>query len=143
MRLKIHITKGGYKMEDNKTKLDQEGTIISADLTIHGADEVRDFYKEVIGWEHVNIQMGDYSDYLMTTKAGVPVAGICHQAGENAGLPTVWMVYFQVKDLAQSMEACRKLGGKVLREPQGEGIECGCFAVIEYPAGAICALCQI
>ncbi|SHM78504.1 hypothetical protein [Gracilibacillus kekensis] len=32
-------------------------------------------------------------------------------------------------------------GGKVLREPSGSG--CGSFAVIEYPAGAICALSQM
>ncbi len=125
-------------LEDKKSKV---GTIISADLTIDQADDVRDFYEQVIGWEHVDIEMGGYSDYLMQTKEGVPVAGVCHQAGPNAGLPKVWMVYFQVEDLEKSLEAVRRLGGKVLREPAGTS--CGSFAVIEYPAGAICALSQI
>lgn len=125
-------------LEDKKS---QVGTIISADLTVDQADDVRDFYEQVIGWEHVDIEMGGYSDYLMQTKEGVPVAGVCHQAGPNAGLPKVWMVYFQVEDLEKSLEAVRRLGGKVLREP--EGTSCGSFAVIEYPAGAICALSQI
>lgn len=125
-------------IEDKKSQI---GTIISADLTIDQADDVRDFYEQVIGWEHVDIEMGGYSDYLMQTKEGVPVAGVCHQAGPNAGLPKVWMVYFQVEDLEKSLQAVRRLGGKVLREP--EGTSCGSFAVIEYPAGAICALSQI
>ena len=125
-------------LEDKKSQI---GTIISADLTVDQADDVRDFYEQVIGWEHVDIEMGGYSDYLMQTKEGVPVAGVCHQAGPNAGLPKVWMVYFQVEDLEKSLEAVRRLGGKVLREP--EGTSYGSFAVIEYPAGAICALSQI
>jgi len=125
-------------MEDKKSQI---GTIISADLTIDHADDVRDFYEQVIGWEHVDIEMGGYSDYLMQTKEGVPVAGVCHQAGPNVGLPKVWMVYFQVEDLEKSLQAVRRLGGKVLREPVGTS--CGSFAVIEYPVGAICALSQI
>ena len=125
-------------MEDKKSQI---GTIISADLTVDQADSVRDFYEQVIGWEHMDIKMGDYSDYLMQTKEGVPVAGVCHQAGPNAGLPPIWMVYFQVEDLEKSLQAVRRLGGKVLREPAGTSY--GNFAVIEYPVGAICALSQI
>ena len=56
-------------MEDKKSQI---GTIISADLTVDQADSVRDFYEQVIGWEHMDIKMGDYSDYLMQTKEGVP-----------------------------------------------------------------------
>lgn len=130
-------------MEENEKGLNHEGTIISADLTINHTEEVRDFYKKVIGWEHSEINMGDYGDYMMTTKDGVPVAGICHQAGSNAGLPSVWLVYFQVSNLDKSLEMCRKLGGKVLREPEPGSSTCGNFAVIEYPIGAICALSQM
>lgn len=119
----------------------QEGSIVSADLTIHNAEVVRDFYKQVIGWDHSDVNMGDYSDYMMVTKEGTPVAGVCHQAGGNAGLPPVWMVYFQVSDLSLSLEKCKGLGGKVLREP--EDLACGNFAVIEYPPGAICAIIQL
>jgi len=128
-------------MENSKSTLSKQGTIISADLTINQAEDVRDFYKQVIGWEHSEISMGGYSDYMMMTKDGVPVAGVCHQAGSNAGLPPVWLVYFQVSDLEKSLEMCKKLGGKILREPGSS--ECGSFAVIEYPVGAICALSQI
>ncbi|WP_054787713.1 VOC family protein [Gracilibacillus dipsosauri] len=119
----------------------QPGTIISADVTVNQSEEVRDFYKKVIGWEHSEYKRGDYTDYFMTTSDGQPVAGICQRAGSLAELPSVWLVYFGVNDLAASLEECRNLGGKVLTEPQSVGR--GSYAVIEYPVGSICALSQI
>jgi uncharacterized protein len=130
-------------MEENKKEGLSKipGKIISADLTVNKAEQVRNFFKQVIGWEHTDFNMGKYSDYMMTTSEGEPVAGICHQTGVNEGLPPVWLVYFQVNNLQESLDACRKLGGEVLREPKGTGI--GSYAVIEYPKGAICALSQM
>ncbi|WP_102346070.1 VOC family protein [Bacillus sp. Marseille-P3661] len=127
-------------MKENQNSI-PPGTILSADVTVDDSEEVRDFYKKVIGWEHSDYKRGDYTDYFMTTPDGQPVAGICQKAGSLTNLPPVWLVYFGVKDLKASLEECRKLGGKVLTEPLGEGS--GSYAVIEYPVGAICALSQI
>ncbi|MBD8013441.1 VOC family protein [Planococcus wigleyi] len=125
--------------EENKV---QPGSIISSDLTVHNAETVRDFYKEVVGWGHSDFQMGNYADYMMNTPDGNPAAGICHQAGDNEGLPQLWLVYFAVADLKQSLEACQNRGGIVHREPEG-AIVPGSYAIIEYPAGAFCGLSQI
>ncbi|ANU10160.1 glyoxalase [Planococcus antarcticus DSM 14505] len=120
----------------------QPGSIFSADLTVHHAKGVRDFYKEEIGWQHSDFQMGEYADYMMNTPDGKPVAGICHQVGVNAGLPQLWIVYFAVADLKQSLEMCRNHGGIVHRQPEG-AITSGSYAIIEYPAGAFCGISQI
>lgn len=125
--------------EENKI---QPGSIISADLTVHHAEGVRDFYKEVIGWQHSDFGMGDYDDYMMNTPDGNPAAGICHQAGVNEGLPQLWIVYFAVADLKQSLEMCQNRGGIVHRQPEG-AITSGSYAIIEYPAGAFCGLSQM
>jgi uncharacterized protein len=127
-------------MNDDQNSI-RPSTILSADVTVNHAEDVRDFYKKVIGWEHSDYKRGDFTDYFMTTTDGQPVAGICQRAGSLADLPLVWLVYFGVQDLKASLEECRKLGGKVLSEPQGAGR--GSYAIIEYPAGAICALSQI
>ncbi|WP_426454727.1 VOC family protein [Paenibacillus sp. S-38] len=111
------------------------------DLTIGGTENVRDFYKAVIGWTHQDLSMGEYSDYVMSTGEGEPAAGICHPRGGNAKLPPVWLVYFGVEDLAASLEQCRTRGGKVLAGPKGQGK--GSYAVIEDPSGAVCALSQV
>lgn len=126
-------------MEDGKTI---PGTILSADLTVARTEQVRDFYEQVVGWKHTGLSMGSYDDYVMAGADGEPVAGICHPEGENAALPPVWLVYFSVENLQASLEACRKLGGRVHYEPKAP-VGSNSYAVIEYPQGAYCAIAQI
>lgn len=110
------------------------GSIISADLTVPEAEQVRDFYQAVIGWQVEDFEMGGYNDYLLKTADGQqPVGGVCHARGDNQGLPPVWLVYVSVADLEQSAKTCVDLGGKILtRNDQ--------YAVIQDPAGAILAI---
>jgi len=84
--------------------------------------------------------MGDYSDYCMNAN-GQAVAGVCHARGENAELPPVWLVYFTVKDLDESLRQCVANGGKVRVPPRRLG-EQGRYCTIEDPAGAVAALYQ-
>lgn len=117
------------------------GTIAWIDLTVPEADAIRDFYHAVAGWQAESVEMGGYNDYAMRPTAGEPVAGICHKRGANAGLPAAWLVYITVPDLDMALESCRQFGGKVLSESRGSGGQ-GLYAVIEDPAGAVCALFQ-
>ena len=115
------------------------------DLTVEDAGAVRDFYSAVVGWEPQDISMGDYADYCMapprtTRNANQPVAGICHRRGPNADLPPVWLVYVTVADIVASLEQVTALGGKVLSQTRSSSG--GHYAVIQDPAGAICALYQ-
>ena len=118
----------------------QPGQIGWIDLTVEDAPRLRDFYTDVAGWSFDEHSMGEYSDFVM--KAGDnPVGGVCHARGTNEAQPPGWMIYIVVEDLARSLEACESGGGKV-RVPirtMGDG---GHFAVIEDPAGSVCALYQ-
>ncbi len=122
-------------------KTPKPGTISWSDLTIPNADAVRDFYSAVAGWKSMPIDMGGYSDYCMIPPgARTPAAGICHARGENKGLPPQWLVYITVTNLAASLRACKKAGGKILRPTRNMG---GAkMAVIRDPAGAVAALYQ-
>lgn len=115
------------------------GSIGWCDLTVPKADEVRDFYRNVVGWTVADVDMGGYADYSMGQPAdGTPTSGVCWARGQNADLPPVWLVYFVVASLDQSLAHVRKSGGHVLREPPAPG---GArFAVVRDPAGAVCAL---
>lgn len=117
------------------------GKPIWFDLTVPNASQVRDFYQQVMGWTTQNIPMGNYDDYAMLPAGEEKgVAGICHKEGENAVLPSQWMIYFSVPDLKASLEAVTQHGGEVLVPPRGHpGFE---FAVIRDPGGAVCALMQ-
>jgi predicted enzyme related to lactoylglutathione lyase len=59
------------------------GKFIGASLTVKQAEKVRDFYKQVIGWEHVLMDKGDYHDFRMVASDGQFVAGIHHQTTKN------------------------------------------------------------
>jgi len=118
------------------------GTIGWMDLTIENADEVKDFYSAVTGWQPSGLDMGGYEDYVMSSPdTGDGVSGICHARGSNTGLPPVWLIYILVADIEQSVAKCEELGGKAvtpIKNYAGQGKYC----VIRDPAGAHCALYQ-
>ncbi len=124
--------------EDYQPKVkDPAGKLAWLDLTVPDAEPVRDFYKAVVGWESEPVSQGDYDDYNMI-RDGRPATGICHQRGANKDLPSQWMAYFTVADYDASLAKVTELGGKVLVPTRG--VAGHRFAVIEDPAGAVCAI---
>jgi predicted enzyme related to lactoylglutathione lyase len=112
------------------------------DLTVPDAEEVRDFYSKVIGWqfEPVPMEKGKYDDYNMKApESGLTVTGVCHSQGVNADLPAHWLLYFTVENVNKSTEECKANGGRVITGPKNVG-QYGKYSVIEDPAGAVCAL---
>ena len=117
------------------------GKIGWIDMTLDDASGVRDFYKAVVGWKTEDVDMGGYSDYVMKMPAsGDGVAGICHARGNNADLPSGWMIYIVVADVEKSAAACAANGGQVVVEPRG--LAGGRFCVIKDPGGSVAALYQ-
>ena len=122
--------------EQNKPEIGSIGWI---DITVPDADGLRDFYRDVVGWDTTSVDMGGYSDHCMDVKGtGQSVAGICHARGTNEGLPGGWMIYITVADVAASAARCRELGGEVLVEPTTSGM--GTMCVMRDPSGAVAAL---
>ena len=117
----------------------QPGTVTWQDLTVEDAEKIRDFYQSVVGWRPEPVNVGGYSDFVMTSE-GSEVAGVCHARGANAALPPVWLIYITVDDLDHSIAECERLGGSVLTAPRSYGG--GRYCVIKDPAGAVCALYQ-
>lgn len=115
------------------------GTIGWHDLTVPEAQEVRDFYAAVVGWEPRAVDMGGYSDFNMAAADGVPAAGVCHRRGTNADMPAQWLMYVHVADLDASLAACLARGGGVVAGPKEISGQ-GRYAVIRDPAGAVAAL---
>ena len=115
------------------------GTIGWHDLTVDDADEIRDFYSGVVGWEPSSVDMGGYSDYSMAPPGGQAVGGVCHARGSNQGLPAQWLMYVTVEDADAGARRCEALGGKVLAGPKNIGPTAR-YCVIEDPAGAVMAL---
>jgi len=122
------------------TKANEVGSITWADLTVKNAEQVKQFYTEVVGWKSESVDMGGYTDFNMNTAdESNTVAGICHSKGVNAELPPQWLIYITVENVESSANRCEELGGKILSGPKGMG-GYGKFCVIQDPAGAVAAL---
>jgi predicted enzyme related to lactoylglutathione lyase len=130
-----------HRAMSNEVPKPKPGTVGWMDLTVPNAKDVAAFYRDVAGHELGEIDMGGYSDYVLTASTGAPAGGVCHARGENANMPPVWMVYFTVVDLEASLAKVEASGGKI-RIPTRDMGGMGRFAVIEDPAGAIAALYQ-
>jgi predicted enzyme related to lactoylglutathione lyase len=115
-----------------------QGKIVWHDLTVPNGDAVRDFYATVVGWKAEALPMGDYSDYMMSADSKV-VSGICHQRGENANLPSQWMIYISVDNLAEVIEKVKANGGKII-EVRNDSEGKPQMAFIQDPAGAVAGL---
>lgn len=124
-------------MSETETKI---GTLCWTDLTVSDAESVKAFYSDVVGWKADPVNMGEYSDFMMSGPAGGDaVAGICHARGSNTDMPAQWLIYITVEDADRSAKRCVELGGKVLVQPRDMGSH-GRFCVIQDPAGAVAAL---
>ncbi len=108
------------------------------ELTVDHADDLRDFYTDVMGWASEPVDVDDYQDYMMIEN-GEFKAGICHARGTNSGLPPVWIAYFEVESLEKSLKVCIKKGGKMITSVTSID-EHRHYAVIEDPSGAVCAI---
>jgi len=108
------------------------------DLTVEDADNLRDFYSDVIGWESEGVAMDGYEDYMMLENHESK-AGICHARGTNSGLPPVWIPYFEVDSLETSLLTCVNKGGKMVTAIKSID-ENRHYAVIQDPSGAVCAI---
>ena len=115
------------------------GRIEWMDLTVDDASHVRNFYTSVVGWSSSEVDMGSYSDFTMNLPdTQDTIAGVCHSRGNNANIPSQWLIYVRVESVADSAEKCKKLGGEVLDGPRRMGGSN--FCVIKDPAGAVMAL---
>lgn len=122
-------------MEVDKTP----GAVTWMDLTVDDTDRVRDFYRDVVGWKTMDINMGEYNDYCMIAADEQVKGGICHQRGSNSGIPPYWIPYINVTDLDARIAQVKALGGEIVHGPRKMG-EKARYCFIKDPAGAYCAL---
>lgn len=118
------------------------GAIHWTELNTTDAPKACAFYEAVMGWSFNKMPMPDGSDYYIAMRGGAPLLGIFTMAGpEFAGIPSHWLTYFQVADMAKTLADIRAAGGAVKREPFSvEGV--GDIAIVADSTGAVSGLVQ-
>lgn len=117
------------------------GTISWHDLTVDNAERLKDFYEKVTGWKSQPVKMGDYDDYNMIIPSeGNPAAGICNKKGENANLPSQWIIYINADNLDASIETCKGNGDKII---SGSEINKRLGKILRSRRPCRCVLCTL
>lgn len=100
----------------------------------------RDFYRQVVGWEHA-VWPGEMH-YETFTLGGTPVAGVMQlpEAARQAGAPPHWMGYVCTEDLGDTAARIGRLGGRVLNQMAIDSV--GRIAIVADPQGAMFAAFQ-
>ena len=130
-------------MSESKYK---KGQFFWSDLTVPDASSLKEFYKQVFGWQEQEVAMKDsgetYSDYAMTSDDGTAVSGICNQRGVNKNIPPQWIMYINVENVKESLEKVLELGGKLILESKKADGSYN-FVIVQDPVGAVFGLGKV
>ncbi len=94
------------------------------------------------GWEFEPAPLPDGAAYWIARKDGKPVGAIFElTAPEYEGVPSHWMTYLSVTDMARAEASTAKAGGEVMRPPvRVPGV--GKLAVVTDASGAMIGLIE-
>mgnify|MGYP000884361408 CR=1 FL=1 len=124
-------------MSDEKPKI---GQFYWADITVENPTELKEFYKQIFGWQAMELPMKDgdeeYADYVMTIDETSAAGGICHHKGPNKGIPPQWISYFYIDDVEKALQDCLNLGGELIKENRKKDGTLS-FVIVKDPQGAI------
>jgi predicted enzyme related to lactoylglutathione lyase len=97
------------------------------------------FYTDVVGWK--TQPFAGAGDYTMWVGSQGPLGGVTKLPDRAAkmGAPPNWMGHVQVDDVDAAAALTKKLGGKVVNEPE-DIPTVGRFAVISDPQGAVLSI---
>ena len=111
---------------------------VHLELNTDDIQHARAFYEAVLGWSFDEVPMGE-ATYTQINTPVPPGAGIQPKTADE--LPSHWMPYVAVEDIAATIAKARDAGAEILAEPNDvEGASPA--AVIKDPSGAIFGICQ-
>jgi uncharacterized protein len=115
----------------------EPGTFCWADLTTTDQGAAKEFYGALLGWEAVDMPVGDGAFYSMQQVDGKVVAAIAGQPKQqrDAGVPPAWNSYVSVADADAAVERAKELGG-IAHAPAFDVMQAGRMAVLQDPQGA-------
>ncbi len=110
------------------------GTPCWADIQCADLAASQAFYADLLGWDYVQMEIGDIGSYPVGTVGGDRVAGLM-PAGEEGG-PQMWSTHISVADADETAAKVVAAGGKVLAGPfEVPGL--GRAAAVADPGGAV------
>ena len=112
------------------------------ELNTWDPEQARHFYHVTLGWDFQPTTLPDGTRYWVAHKEGRAVGGI-FQLTEPAfeGIPSHWMTYLAVEDIATAQKKAAEAGGEILR-PAFRLPGVGRLSVVSDTTGAFIGLIQ-
>jgi predicted enzyme related to lactoylglutathione lyase len=96
------------------------------------------FYRQVLGWETSEFDMGPMGTYTLFSREGEgkagQVGGMMKMPPDMQGVPSNWLVYFEAADVDASAKRVEQLGGKIVM-PATDIPDIGRFAIAQDRTG--------
>lgn len=107
------------------------------ELYVPDAEAGKSFYKEALGWDSQDFDMGEMGNYPMLIANGKPIAGIMGTANnpDMSSVPPHWSVYVAVEDVDSTVSKVESLGGSVV-VPAMDVPSVGRMCLLQDPQGA-------
>jgi len=100
------------------------------------------FYGRTLGWEFKAAPLPDGSAYWIARKEGKPVGGVFElTAPHYSGIPSHWMTYMTVGDIARAEQDTARAGGEIMR-PAAHVPGVGMLSVVSDSTGALIGLIE-
>ena len=100
------------------------------------------FYHRTLGWEFEHMLLPDGDSYWIAHSGGRPVAGIYSlREPDYDGIPSHWMTYLAVADIAHAERSAQFAGGEICR-PTVSVPGVGKLSIVSDSTGAIIGLIE-
>lgn len=129
------VTDDTYAVTQNK----RSGRICWLSLIVPDAEQSRNFYQRVVGWDakafEADDSKGQASAFEMRVDSETAAAEIIEQQSEDTEISATWLMHLPVDNLGESLRLVSKNGGEVIKDCSDAN-----YAVIRDPVGVYLAL---
>lgn len=105
------------------------------ELVTSNVEAAKNFYRELLGWTTVDVQVGDTS-YTIAKNRDRVVAGIMPLPAQAQNIPPYWGAYITVSSVDTVAYKAAELGAKILVPPM-DIPNVGRFCTFQDPQGAV------
>ncbi|MEM7475252.1 MAG: VOC family protein [Planctomycetota bacterium] len=109
------------------------GCISGLSLRVFDANQIADFYRQVIGWgaksaaSSSNKPTNDFEMHIEDETASIEIR---EMASKEDGIPQAWLIHLPVADFAESIRRVSAGGGEVIEQCGDES-----YAIVRDPVG--------
>jgi len=110
---------------------------VHVELSTTDVKKAKDFYSKLFSWKLEDMPMGGGDTYTMIGVGEGTGGGM--MKNPMPGVPSAWLAYVLVDDVAASTKKAKSLGATIIKDV-GEVPQYGWFSVLQDPTGAVFAL---